>query len=212
MISQLQQLPEAEKQALARQYGVDPSTLGSQSKVGGATSSSTVQTIQPRSVNEKQSDESSSTETKDKYGNNKQLTDFGYDLFAGQTSSYTPIDDLPVPNNYLIAAGDEIDVQLFGSQNKSYSFNVSRDGNIQFPELGPIYVAGQTFSELKAHLTKRIKAQLLGVEVSISLGSLRMMQIYVTGDAYRPGAYNIPSLATVTQALIAAGASRKVGH
>lgn len=102
-------------------------------------------------------------------------------------------------------------MQLFGSQNSSYSLSVSRDGSIQFPELGPIHVAGQTFSELKANLTERIKKQILGVDVAISLGSLRTMQVYVSGDVYQPGAYNIPSLATVTQALIAAGGFSKSG-
>ncbi|QMV12992.1 Polysialic acid transport protein KpsD precursor [Vibrio spartinae] len=210
-LAQFKQLPPAQQQALARQYGVDLSSLMGSGKTEGA--SQPVQTIQPRDVDKQQKAESSKQKSaKEGQGNNaEQLVDFGYDLFSGQPSSYTPVDDLPVPNNYLIAAGDEINVQLFGSQNNSYNLSVSRDGSIQFPELGPIYVAGQTFSELKANLTKRINQQILGAEVSISLGSLRMMQIYVAGDVYQPGAYNIPSLATVTQALIAAGGFSKSG-
>ncbi|KUJ00636.1 SLBB domain-containing protein [Vibrio sp. MEBiC08052] len=207
-IAQFKQLPPAQQQALARQYGVDLSTLmGS-----GKAESQPVQTIQPRDVDKKQKTEGGTQTAKTGQGGGSEpLVNFGYDLFSGQPSSYTPVDDLPVPNNYLIAAGDEIRVQLFGSQNNSYSLNVSRDGSIQFPELGPIYVAGQTFSELKTNLTERINKQILGAEVSISLGSLRMMQVYVAGDVYQPGAYNIPSLATVTQALIAAGGFSKSG-
>ncbi|SJN57324.1 Polysialic acid transport protein KpsD precursor [Vibrio ruber DSM 16370] len=209
-LAQFKQLSPAQQQALARQYGVDLSTLMSSGKA--EDTSQPVQTIQPRSVDKKQKTEDDTQRVTTERGNeSEQLVDFGYDLFSGQPSSYTPVDDLPVPNNYLIAAGDEINVQLFGSQNSSYSLSVSRDGSIQFPELGPIHVAGQTFSELKANLTERIKKQILGVDVAISLGSLRTMQVYVSGDVYQPGAYNIPSLATVTQALIAAGGFSKSG-
>ncbi|MFM2482038.1 SLBB domain-containing protein [Celerinatantimonas sp. YJH-8] len=204
-IAQFQQLPRAQQQALARQYGVNINDLTAAGSTSTTTSRPPVQTISPRPQNRE------TDQHLDSQANNQQLINFGYDLFSGQPSSYTPIDDLPVPNNYLIAPNDEIDVQLFGSQNTSYALDVSRDGSIQFPELGPIHVAGQTFKELKANLTNRIKKQILGVDVSISLGSLRMMQVYVTGDVYQPGAYNIPSLATVTQALIAAGGFRQSG-
>ncbi|MDW6002175.1 SLBB domain-containing protein [Vibrio mangrovi] len=209
-IDLLKQLPPAQQKALALQYGIDLSTL--RGEYSDTEHSVPVQTIQPRSVN-KSDDSQTDLQQEDNASPDESgpLSDFGYELFAGQPSSNTPIDDLPVPNNYLIASGDEIDVQLFGSQNNNYSLNVSRDGSIQFPELGPIHVAGQTFSELKANLTERIKKQILGVDVAISLGSLRTMQVYVTGDVYRPGAYNIPSLATVTQALIAAGGFNKSG-
>lgn len=211
--AQFQQLPRAQQEALAKQYGVDISDLTGNNNV--QTASPAVQTISPRQgANNSQNSSSTNNNnqlTNANTDNAAQLVHFGYDLFAGQPSSYTPVDDLPVPNNYLIAPRDEIDVQLFGSQNESYQLDVSRDGTIQFPELGPIHVAGQTFKELKANLTNRIKKQILGVDVSISLGSLRMMQVYVTGDVYQPGAYNIPSLATATQALIAAGGFRETG-
>ncbi|SHF60675.1 SLBB domain-containing protein [Vibrio gazogenes] len=203
-IAQFKQLSPAQQQALAQQYGVELSTLMGSDKAVDIPRP--VQTIEPRDVDKQQK-----TAKAGEGDAAKQLVNFGYDLFSGQPSSYTPVDDLPVPNNYLIAAGDEINVQLFGSQNNSYSLNVSRDGSIQFPNLGPIHVAGQTFSELKANLTERIKKQILGIDVAISLGSLRIMQVYVTGDVYQPGAYNIPSLATVTQALIAAGGFSKSG-
>lgn len=210
-IAQFQKLPVAQQRALARQFGVDLSNLPSDlGNIDSQTSSQKNQTIQPRQVEPSQGNLTSNDQHEQLRPTNG-LIDFGYALFAGLPSSYTPVDDLPVPNNYLIAPGDEIDVQLFGSQNRSFSLNVSRDGTIQFPELGPIHVAGQTFSELKNNLTSRIKNQILGVDVSISLGSLRTMQVYVTGDVYQPGAYNVPSLATVTQALIAAGGFRKTG-
>jgi protein involved in polysaccharide export with SLBB domain len=218
-IAQMKQLSKTQQEALARQYGVDLSDLKDSKEPKKRHS---VQTISERPEEQElydfHTDESLQTDnylqaikTEKEINASKPLIDFGYDLFAGQPSSYTPLDDLPVPNSYLIAPGDEIVVQVYGSQNDNYHLTVSRDGSIQFPELGPVHVAGQTMGELKANLTKRIEKQILGGQVAISLGALRMMQIYVTGDVYRPGAYNIPSLAPVTQALIAAGGFSRSG-
>ncbi|CAG9297722.1 SLBB domain-containing protein [Celerinatantimonas diazotrophica] len=204
-IAQFKQLSPSQQQTLAKEYGVDLSTLVGDGSGSGSSDDVHPQTITPRNVNSPSHKQSAQRK---KPG---QLIDFGYDLFAGQPSSYTPVDDLPVPNNYLIAPGDEIDIQLFGAKNVSYQLDVQRNGSIQFPELGPIHVAGLTFRELKNNLNNRIKKQILGVDTAISLGSLRTMQVYVSGDVYQPGAYNIPSLATVTQALIAAGGFRKTG-
>ncbi|MFM2476546.1 SLBB domain-containing protein [Celerinatantimonas sp. MCCC 1A17872] len=208
-IAQFKQLPQSQQQTLAKEYGVDLSSL-----TGGSSQSDTQDVIHQQTIMPRNVDANSNPQPNNQNDQSKkpgELIDFGYDLFAGQPSSYTPVDDLPVPNNYLIAPGDEIDIQLFGSKNESYQLEVHRDGSIQFPELGPIHVAGLTFSELKSNLNNRIKKQILGVDTSISLGSLRTMQVYVSGDVYKPGAYNIPSLATVTQALIAAGGFRKTG-
>lgn len=208
-IAQFKQLPQSQQQTLAKEYGVDLSSL-----TGGSSQSDTQDVIHQQTIMPRNVDANSNPQPNHQNDQSKkpgELIDFGYDLFAGQPSSYTPVDDLPVPNNYLIAPGDEIDIQLFGSKNESYQLEVHRDGSIQFPELGPIHLAGLTFSELKSNLNNRIKKQILGVDTSISLGSLRTMQVYVSGDVYKPGAYNIPSLATVTQALIAAGGFRKTG-
>ncbi len=54
---------------------------------------------------------------------------------------FSPVADLPVPADYVVGAGDEFNVQLFGSQNRSLRLAVNRDGSVSFPELGPIHVA-----------------------------------------------------------------------
>ena len=84
-------------------------------------------------------------------------------------------------------------------------------GFIDFPSLGPIAASGQTFQQLRGELENRIKEQKIGVEAFISFGALRTMQVFVMGDAYRPGAYNVNGMATVTQALQAAGGIDTVG-
>ena len=107
--------------------------------------------------------------------------------------------------DYLLGPGDTLQILIYGSSNASYSLEINRDGRINFPELGPISLTGLTFVEAKELLLKRISNQFIGVEASISLGELRSIQIFILGEAYKPGAYTVSSLSTITNALIVSG-------
>ena len=123
-----------------------------------------------------------------------ELQPFGYELFAGEPTSFEPAAPIPVSPDYLLGPGDSLEVLLFGKINNSYSLAVGRNGAIDFPSLGPINVSGMTFTETKQLLNKRIKNQMIGVEASISLGELRSIQVFILGEAYKPGTYTISSL------------------
>ena len=74
------------------------------------------------------------------------LRPFGYDLFDREISTFAPATNVPVPADYIIGPGDQLDVQLYGNQNADLQLTVGRDGRVSFPELGPISVGGQTFN------------------------------------------------------------------
>jgi polysaccharide export outer membrane protein len=139
------------------------------------------------------------------------LRPFGYDLFDRAPSTFAPVTNVPVPSDYTIGSGDTLEVQLFGNQNRTLKLVVGRDGRISVPELGPISVAGQLFSDVKADIEARIANQLIGVHGSVSMGDLRSIRIFVLGEAKRPGSYTISGLGTVTSALFAAGGIKRVG-
>jgi protein involved in polysaccharide export with SLBB domain len=139
------------------------------------------------------------------------LKPFGYDLFAQYQSTFEPLTNVPVPSNYIVGSGDTIDVFLYGSQNHAYQMAVGRDGRINFPQLGPVTVGGQLFSQVQSELQSRVEHQMIGVRASISMAETRTIQIFAMGDAYEPGAYTISGLGTVTSALYAAGGVRKTG-
>ena len=77
--------------------------------------------------------------------------------------------------------------------------------------LGPVGLAGLTYGEAKEMLQARISAQIIGTQVSISMGSLRSMQIFVLGEAFKPGAYTVSSLSTITHALVSSGGVSDIG-
>ena len=77
--------------------------------------------------------------------------------------------------------------------------------------MGPVGLAGLSYSEAKDMLQARISAQIIGTQVSISMGSLRSMQVFVLGEAFKPGAYTVSSLSTITHALVSSGGVSDIG-
>ncbi|NVJ60857.1 MAG: SLBB domain-containing protein [Gammaproteobacteria bacterium] len=139
------------------------------------------------------------------------LKSFGYDLFAGEPTSFEPNLNIPVPANFVMGPGDSLNIQLFGKVSQQLSLVVNRNGQITFPELGPITIAGLSFDEARQLLKQRVKEQMIGVEASITLGEIRSIQVFVLGEAYKPGAYTVSSLSTITNALFATGGIGDIG-
>lgn len=139
------------------------------------------------------------------------LKPFGYDLFADASIRIlTDRKDGPVPQKYLIGAGDEVKLLLWGRVNAQYDLTVDRDGKITIPQIGPLFVAGMTFDEMSKQIIKQSE-QIVGTNVDISMGSLKTIPVFILGDVRRPGSYTIGSFATITDALLFAGGPTEIG-
>ena len=139
------------------------------------------------------------------------LKPFGYELFKESAASFAPVTDIPVPSDYIVGPGDQLVVQLFGSQNRTLRLSVGRDGRINFPELGPINVGGQSFVRVAADIEQRVERQMIGVRASVAMGDTRSIRVFVMGEANRPGSYTVSGLGTITSALYAAGGLKSFG-
>lgn len=139
------------------------------------------------------------------------LKPFGYDLFDHPISTFAPATNVPVPSDYVVGPGDELDVELYGTKNSNLRLFVGRDGRVAFPELGPIGVGGETFENVKAGLESRIERQMVGVRANVTMGETRSIRVFVLGDAKSPGSYTISGLGTITAALFAAGGVQPIG-
>jgi protein involved in polysaccharide export with SLBB domain len=139
------------------------------------------------------------------------LKPFGYDLFAGVPTTFAPVTDVPVPSEYVIGPGDRFDVQLIGNTKGKHSLVVNRDGRIMFPELGPIAVSGLRVDEAKARIEQRVADQMIGTQVTVSMGDLRSIRVFVVGEANQPGSFTVSSLATITNALFVSGGVKPIG-
>lgn len=82
---------------------------------------------------------------------------------------------------------------------------VNTDGNIQFPVLGNIKVAGLTTNQLRTQLTKTLTDRKLLVDPVVSVRHLNH-RVTVLGEVARPGVVNVPSeKISLLEALGAAG-------
>lgn len=136
---------------------------------------------------------------------------FGYNLFRDVPTTFAPATDIPVPATYIIGPGDTIRVQLYGKEGGDYSLVVGRDGQLNFPGLGPISVSGLRYGEMESLLLKRVSEQMIGVKAAIAMGPLRSIQVFILGDAVRPGSYTISALSTMTNALFVSGGVKEIG-
>ena len=139
------------------------------------------------------------------------LKPFGYDLFENPPSTFAPVTNVPVPADYVVGPGDVLDVELYGNQNRSYALQVGHDGRVNFPELGPISVAGQRFISVKQELESRITRQMIGVRGSVSMAQTRAIRMFVLGESQEPGSYAVSGFATITSALYASGGIKLTG-
>lgn len=139
------------------------------------------------------------------------LEPFGYFLFKGAPVTFAPATDVPVPPDYVIGPGDQVRVQLFGSENSTHVLVVNRDGSLNFPQLGPVVVTGMGFQEMREVLQRRVSEQMIGVTASISMGELRSIRVFVLGDVTRPGSFTVSGLSTMTNALFVSGGVTPVG-
>jgi polysaccharide export outer membrane protein len=139
------------------------------------------------------------------------LKPFGYDLFEGVPSTFAPVSDIQVPSDYIVGPGDKLEIELYGSEPASYSLTVERDGRINFPKLGPINLSGLTFENARAAIEQRVSKQLIGSHVSVTMGNLRSIRVFVLGEAEKPGSYTVSGLSSMTNALFVSGGVKKIG-
>ncbi|MGA8727185.1 MAG: SLBB domain-containing protein, partial [Terracidiphilus sp.] len=130
---------------------------------------------------------------------------FGMDLFRRVPSTFAPLDMSPVPSDYVIGPGDELRIRAWGQLNFQANVRVDRTGEVYLPQVGPVHVAGLAFSELDPHLREGIGRVFHNFDLTVDVGQIRAIQVYVAGEARRPGVYTVSSLSTLVDALFTSG-------
>ena len=212
-IEQFKSMPRAQQEALARQYGVDlDSIAGSASQQKQRPQNvNVVEPVDAISDEERERARQEQDDNEEQDRKNGGLKPYGYDLFVGSPTTFAPVTEIPIPNNYTLGPGDVLRVQLWGKENQQLELPVSRDGTVSFPQSGPQTVAGLTFDQARQQIKKRVSEQYIGVQASVSLGELRSMRVFVLGEARNAGSYTVSSLSTITNALYVSGGIKRTG-
>jgi protein involved in polysaccharide export with SLBB domain len=149
------------------------------------------------------------------HGVRSHLRQFGYDFFDAQAGNFSQIQDVPVGPDYVIGPQDSLSIHIWNvpdqNLNRSFIVPVERDGVMVIPQVGAIPVAGQTFSQAERAIRSRLSALLKRFELHVSMARIRTIKVYVVGEVVRPGAHEVSSLATASNAVYAACGPSRAG-
>ena len=145
---------------------------------------------------------------------------FGSSLFGNRQSLFEPAMNIPTPLNYVLGAGDELIIDIWGATTNFYQLQVGNEGSVTIDNVGPVYVHGLTMEEAEAKIIEKLKLLYRGLRpgqadqttyASVSLGRVRSIQVTIIGEVKTPGTYTVSSLSTVFNALHSAGGPGKIG-
>lgn len=148
----------------------------------------------------------------------KQKKIFGYKLFHNRDLNFNPSLNIPTPQSYVIGSGDQLLLDVYGASQQSYDLNVSPEGRVFVPNVGPIQLGGSTIEAATVRIKNalgRIYAGLNGSNpntfIQLRLGNIRSIKVSMVGELTKPGTYTLPSFATVFNGLYAAGGPNENG-
>lgn len=140
---------------------------------------------------------------------------YGYDFFKKDVVTFEPSLNIPTPQNYQLGTGDELSIEIWGAAENTYRLSISPEGTIRINNLGPIYLNGLTIEDATKKLKQKLseiysglrpqEGQQQTVFAEVSLVNVRSIKVNILGEISVPGTYTLPSLATVFNALYAAG-------
>lgn len=144
---------------------------------------------------------------------------FGREIFSNKNLSFEPNLNMPTPKNYPLSAGDELLINVWGDSELNLQLTVSPDGTIIIPNVGPVAISGLTVDEAEKRIKQelgKIMSNLVDGEasntfVSVGLGKIRSIKVNIVGEAVTPGTYTLPSMASLFNALYAAGGVNDIG-
>ena len=141
---------------------------------------------------------------------------FGFSLFYSNELNFNPSLNIPTPQGYVLGAGDQLLIDIYGASQQSYDLIINSDGKILVPNIGPIIVGGATVAAASARIKNAMTQIYSGLSSGISsldlrLGNIRTVQVALAGELNRPGNYTLPAFASPFNALFAAGGPNENG-
>jgi protein involved in polysaccharide export with SLBB domain len=141
----------------------------------------------------------------------KELDVYGRDLFQNVPSTFAPLQAVQVNPDYVIGAGDALQIRGWGMVDIDVNVTVARSGEVYIPHVGSVKVAGVRYSDLQAYLKKAVGRIFTNFDLSASISQTRSVQVYVVGHALRPGSYTLSAMSSLLNALFLSGGPSETG-
>jgi protein involved in polysaccharide export with SLBB domain len=139
------------------------------------------------------------------------LEPFGYKMFNVTPTSFAPVTPTSVPPDYTLGPGDNVIVNLWGKVDLQLNLTVDREGKIFIPKAGDLTVVGLTLDQFEKKLKEKLSTIYSGFRMSVMMGRIRLIKVFVFGEVTNPGGYAISSLSTLFNALYEAGGPNQRG-
>ena len=143
---------------------------------------------------------------------------FGRNIFNTRNLTFEPSVNIATPPNYRLGPGDEVIIDIWGTSQNTIRQQISPDGTINIEKIGPVSLSGMTVSEANGYLKRVLGKTYSGLdapdgtlEIRLTLGNTRTIQINVMGEVVQPGTYALSSFSTVFHALYRAGGVSDIG-
>ncbi len=146
----------------------------------------------------------------------RSLKPFGAAIFENDNLSFEPNLNIATPQNYIIGVNDQLNIDVYGVSDITKKLKVTPEGEIRFPNLGPVKVAGLSIEDARIKLRKALAKIYPGiasgaVSVQVSISQIRSIRVTLIGEIIRPGNYDISSLSTLMNALYVSGGPNQIG-
>lgn len=143
---------------------------------------------------------------------------FGHNIFGNAALNFVPSYNIPTPENYKLSGGDELIIDIWGDVITNVTATISPEGSINVPNLGPVYLTGQTVKNAEKSLKEYLSKIYSGISapepttfVKVSLGRTKTVTINIVGDVKKPGTFTLPSLSTIASAMYLAQGPNRLG-
>lgn len=142
---------------------------------------------------------------------------FGRNIFNNRNLTFAPSGNIATPANYKLGPGDEVIIDIWGTNQNTIRQTISPDGFINIPDVGLVYLSGMTVKAADSFMRKKLNS-IYSVggddaksDIKLTLGSIRTIQVNVMGEVAAPGTYFLSSLSNVYHALYRAGGLSDLG-
>ena len=139
------------------------------------------------------------------------LMPFGHDLFGAPYGELTPPNDIASADDYILGPGDNIIIYLWGRVEQEYNLTLDREGKVFIPKVGGLTAWGMTLEKFSEYARKQLSTVYSEFQMTVSLGKIRSIRVYLTGEVNRPGAYTVSSLTSLFNALYLGGGPSENG-
>jgi protein involved in polysaccharide export with SLBB domain len=143
---------------------------------------------------------------------------YGQNLFSSQNLTFAPNMNMPTPANYVLGAGDQIIIDVWGDSELNVQYTIAPDGHITVPGIGRIQLSGMNVKQAESRIRTQFSTIYSDLDSSephtflaISVGNVRTIKVNVMGEVRTPGTYTLSSFSSAFHAMYAAGGTTNIG-